>query len=202
MRRKISRTPLPKSNRILVIQLAALGDVCTLIPAVRALEAGGEYRVDVVCRAGLESVWQEFLPMATIFPLRQETWIETAIAQAYPELLMQVYDAVFVTSISPFAAFLAGLVRAGKRYGLIEDGRYYKGSRLIFDKVYNAPKNEHVQRRFENLFGLYIVPAGSPPVETEYADVSKGYILIHPGAKWKPRRFKCSRNRGPSVIQL
>jgi ADP-heptose:LPS heptosyltransferase len=100
------------------------------------------------------------------------------------------YKAVFAVSISPMAAFLSSFVHAGRRLGMIEGGHYYKGSRLLFSEVYNAPFNEHVSKRFDNLFSLQL--PGFSSQKTRFQSIEQSgtpYVLIHPGGKWRPRRW-------------
>jgi len=177
----------------LIIQLASLGDACTLVPAVKKL-AENKFPIDIVCSPGLELLWAEFFPSAQILSFPSHKWSGSYVRHLMRTQLRSSYEAVFVTSISPFAGFVASQVLAGNRYGLIENNHFYKGSRVFYDKVYRAASDEHVAKRFQGLFSLHALLAncfksGLGSCISAQAKAKKPYILFHPGAKWPPRRW-------------
>ena len=180
------------NRKVLVIQLDHLGDVCTLIPVVASLTK--LFETDIVCKSGLEELWKEFLPETRVHPLQNSVWSPKIIHEQVPEIFNGAYEATFVATIAPFSGFLASLPISKKRYGLIENGKYYKGSSLIFNKVYNAPPEEHVSLRFKKLFELFPKVQLEPPQsDFSHQGTAHPYILIHPGGKWKPRRWPKER---------
>jgi ADP-heptose:LPS heptosyltransferase len=185
-------SPAVENDKLLIIHFDHLGDVCTLIPAVYPLTAS--YRITVVCRQGLEAVWKEFLPMVEAIPLSNSGWSAKKLKKEQSIVFSKIFGTVIVATITPYSAFYSSLVHAGKRIGLIENGRYFKGARILYDAVYDATVNEHVRYRFPRLFGkatgMHIVPE-NPPVDTCIRKSSA--ILIHPGGKWKPRRWPIER---------
>ena len=177
---------------MLVIHLDHLGDVCTLIPSVTALSK--TFNVDIVCNFGLEEVWKTFLPKARIFPLHETVWSSKKIREQIPTIFHEIYEAVFVPTIAPFSCFLGSLAASDKRYGMIENGKHFKGSSIIFDNIHNAASEEHVSLRFRKLFELYPkvhLDLNQSPVSHHHSMDS--YTLIHPGGKWKPRRWPKER---------
>ncbi|MBD3165476.1 hypothetical protein GF324_02670, partial [bacterium] len=172
------------SGRLLVVQVAPLGDACTLVPVCLDLRAAG-YTLDVVCRAGLEPLWHEFLPDAHVIGVRDGLWCRRGAESALATVLERAYEGVFVTSMKPYAAYLGALPAAHRRYGMIEERQYYSGARGIFDRLYSAGRTEHVVKRFRGLFRLHADVADkwddSPRIpETPAESGTDGYVLIHP----------------------
>ncbi len=190
---RLTRSKAVKNSRLLVIQLASLGDACTLVPACQSLAALG-FQLDIVCAQGLGTLWHEFMSTnsaaRSIFQLETNRWSISAIREFLNSISENNYEAVFVTSIHPFAVFISSFAITNNRFGMIENGRFYKGSRLLLSKTYNALKNEHVTKRFENLFALYIpeFKYKNPAIEKIKRN-ARPYVLIHPGGKWLPRRW-------------
>jgi ADP-heptose:LPS heptosyltransferase len=178
-----------QENHLLVIQLSSLGDACTLIPAcVHAKQRG--YDVDIVCRPGLQDLWSWFLPSCEVVTYAGDVWSVAEAREALSPISPRCYDAVFITTMRPIAVFVSTYAKSGKRYGMIENGRHYKGVRLLLTRVYNAAPNEHVTSRYDNLFALHIPEFASGGIHMDPAHTkSGGPVIIHPGAKWRPRRW-------------
>ncbi len=186
----LMRTHPVQNQRVLVIQLSSLGDACTLIPACRLIQTMG-YDITVICREGLEVLWKQFLRCDAV-PLEESVWNQTrGLNQDFKN---QEFEAVFSTSITPAGAFLASMPKTAARYGMGLSGEKRSGEFLYTD-VYRALENQHVWKRFEGLFKLWKPDIQFPDVEAVPPCVSNGGhgILIHPGAKWKPRRWPKDR---------
>ncbi|RMH69994.1 MAG: hypothetical protein D6675_10885 [Gemmatimonadetes bacterium] len=177
------------NKRLLLVQLAPLGDTCCLIPfAVQLAEQG--YAVDAVCQPGLEAVWSYMLPHVRLFPIQPNRWEPHYVQTATAEMARHPYEAVFITTMTPFAAFISSYARSAHRVGLIEN-RFYKGARLIFTVVHRTNPQEHINRRFEHLLRCYLPEFRRHKPHSPTA--GDGYVLLHPGGKWKPRRWMPDR---------
>ncbi len=187
------------SDRVVFVQLTPLGDAATLAPVCRTLVASGT-SVDIVCKGDLGDLWHEALPNARVIPLPGSTWDPKTIHQWLEPLTQVGHDTVFVTSMLSQAAFLASLIPAKFRFGMMEQGRRWDGSRLLDDRV-NVARDEHVLSRFNRLIQLRFpefvvgendgrIPASS---DVPRADSGNAPILLHPGGKWKPRRWPPER---------
>lgn len=189
---KLRHSPRVTGRDLLIVHLDHLGDVCTLIPSVYPLL--NTYSISVVCKPGMEFVWKEFLPSIRVMPLQNAVWYSEHLIEELSTLLSMHYKAVVVPTITPYAAFLSSLATAEMRIGLIEGGRFFKGSRILYDRVYNAPKHEHVCTRFPKLFAMVdgtCRKPENPPLRN--AVLPKPMVLLHPGGKWKPRRWPAER---------
>lgn len=193
LRARFSRVDSRSADRYLIVQLASLGDVCLLLRSVRVLAAQG-IGFDVVCREAYAPLWRHFFPDAEIFPVETESWQPPVLANLRSRLARRTYGAVFVTSLSPFAAFAESLVRAPRRFGIVEGGRFYRGSRLLYTGRYAAGVNEHVAQRYAGLFAMEFGQDAVRPVPLPLEKpAGDGYVLLHPGGKWKPRRWPVAR---------
>ncbi len=175
-----------QSNHFLVIQLTPLGDACTLIPECLKL-LSQKFSLSIICRSSLVELWRKFLPDSTLIGIDDSTWI-----QNFPDDFTGTHEASFATSMKPFAAMISAQSRSNRRYGMIEENRYYKGSRFCYHKVYSAGKNEHVSSRFQGLFELHLnrtIPWDQPVQYPFEPTEDQGYVLLHPGGKWNPRRW-------------
>ena len=177
----------------LIIQFDSLGDVCTLLPVIRKLKERG-YTLNVLCREDLAPLWRYFFPDLQIFTIARDSWSPDILANTTARLKGLAYEAIFAVTISPLAAYLAAFVPASRRYGMIER-RYFKGARWLYDAVYPAEPNEFIIRRFIGLFSLHIPEFYSVQIGDGILEPVTGgeYILVHPGGKWKPRRWPAER---------
>ncbi len=191
---RLTRRSTVRNKRFLVIQLSSLGDAGTLIPVCLAVHDAG-YRLDFLCRADLAPLWQVFFPASHIYTIDRDSWEPASLAAVRKQLKGAEYEAVFATSVSPLAAYLASEMRAGKRYGIVEEGRFYKGARWLLDRVYRTKKGEHVVNRFRNLFGLHAPELRQATWQPngKFTPDSREIVLIHPGGKWLPRRWPPER---------
>jgi len=162
------------------IQLTSFGDASSLAPTLlRMLRAG--IPTGILCQPGLKPFWQRVHPGLAVFSTDEVNRIPPV-------------KTVISASISPEAALLAMRIPAVMRFGLIENGRYYSGSRLAFNRVINAGRNEHVYNRFSRLASLSDERGAAGSLSTEVlAGTDEGYVLLHPGGKWKPRRWPPER---------
>ncbi|WP_169304751.1 glycosyltransferase family 9 protein [Chloroherpeton thalassium] len=190
---KFKRKRISAEKSFLIVQLASLGDACTLVPTIKKL-AENNLPIDIICSAGLEPLWSAFFPSAQVVGFASKKWSGAYVQSLVRKSLRSSYEAVFVTSIHPYAGFVASQVRAASRYGMIEGNRFYKGARVFYDKVYRAAPNEHVSKRFNGLFSLYEpfakqFEAAAVQSLSPQKIKDRKYVLVHPGAKWPPRRW-------------
>jgi ADP-heptose:LPS heptosyltransferase len=102
-----------------------------------------------------------------------------------------LYDAVFTVTQSSTAAFLTVCARSPLRIGMTQGKQFYKGSRILFDRVYRAQLDEHMTRRIERQFALFnAVPSNLKRFVAPSMPPAAGrFLLIHPGSKWIPKRW-------------
>jgi ADP-heptose:LPS heptosyltransferase len=178
------------NRNILIIQLAGLGDACTLIPYAKQLESDG-YTLDVAAPSHLMPLWKHFIDVRHFFPIRSGISKAPVNIKQTNRLNHLSYAAVFSTSINPWGAYLASLPVTGRRIGMIENGKHYTGSHL-YTHYYHSQSDEHVSSRFFNMFRIFS-PDFHKPARPNPESHTDGRILIHPGAKWKLRRWPAER---------
>ncbi len=180
-----------KSGRILIIQTCALGDAAILVPFVKKIIDTG-LKVTVAAKPGRAEFWSIVLPGIEVINLDYNHLPQPEVDKFCKRFEREQYEAVFAVSIMPEPAMVASFCSARNCFGLIEDSHYYRGSLISFRKRYNAGKNEHVHSRFAHLFNLYFKDIDFTDLEKPGAVLScseGSKVLIHPGAKWKPRRW-------------
>ncbi len=184
------KTARVDQKKLLIIQLSPLGDACTLIPFVRQAAEQG-YQTDLLVGKGLAELWRHFTGVERIWEAPHRDWEKLQRDPVATKLMEQQYHTVISTSIQPLAAWWASRPSALIRLGMIENNRYYKGARSLYTAVYNAAPEEHVTRRFQQLFKMAGIKTELPGDDPAVS--GKGYVLLHPGAKWKPRRWPAER---------
>ncbi len=184
-----------RTGKILIIHLDPLGDTALLVAYLRSIGLSAD-QFDVCSLASLAPFWQHFFPTLQVFPFPTRSWDTAALRQMCRELRSRQYDAVILPCVSPPGAYLASCPMAPHRYGMIEAGRFFSGSRWLLSKVYDALATEHVIDRFRKLFG-WINPEWSKPrplsLPRPTAAPAVNTVLLHPGGKWKPRRWSPER---------
>lgn len=189
---RLFRHQLVKNKRILFVQLSALGDACTLIPLCKLLEEQ-EYELTVVCRAGLEMLWSSFIH-CSVLPIEEPFWNHL---QKLNQLLgKEEFEAVICTSITPVAAFISSLPKTSCRLGMAPESGKMRGQ-FLYTNRYRPTSHEHVWNRFAGLIRLWQPDFPCPKREDagsilESPAEYRG-VLIHPGGKWKPRRWPADR---------
>jgi ADP-heptose:LPS heptosyltransferase len=88
-------------------------------------------------------------------------------------------------------AFAAAATGCPNRYGMVENRRYYRGSRLFFSNTLHVNTHTHVTERYRELFRLHVhdFDPGRGAETEEAARPAGSSIVIHPGGKWPPRRW-------------
>lgn len=188
--RLFNRAGHAEARESLIIQFAGLGDACLLILVCRELNSAHR-PFDILCAPELVPLWSHFFPNLAVASLPAGEWRPRIIRKTLLPF-DKPYRRVFTASLHPYAAYIASFFRSRSRIGMIES-RYYKGSRWILNRLHHVAPDDHVISRYR---GLLELPAR--PVETGGRFParhlkSRESILIHPGGKWKPRRWPASR---------
>lgn len=123
-------------KRVLLIQLARLGDLVQTIPVITAFkEAHGDWTVDLLCPAQLEKIGRMIPGIAAVVPWDGAAWNQRArVAERefHPDALVEAdaafraiandpYDCAFVLNQHP-RAILAGALLARESIGAIVGG--------------------------------------------------------------------------------
>ena len=186
------RSSFTNNSRLLIIQLNALGDSAILVPAVSTLIDQG-YKVDIICKKGIEPLWNEILPRVKTIPIEMPERYGFQIREIGRKLRSLTYEAIFAIS-SPgkkFGGFLASCPQTKHRFLMTAGGRKFSGASLIFNKICEVDSSGHDSHSLEKLFSLYL-----PGFESHFSSFKEkhsisggGYLVIHPGGKWIPRRW-------------
>lgn len=176
---------------IAFVQFAGLGDAALLAPHIASLIS--EYSVTVFCSSQTAGFWKLFLPSIQIEIIDISLGIGKKLADNVKKSNHE-FDAVFCTSINSTAAFVSAYIKSAIHFGMIDNSKAFYGAELIFDKIYNAATNEHIHKRYNSLINLgkiktQVLSDYSIPFSSEKDDT----VLIHPGAKWKPRAWDAER---------
>lgn len=213
--------PVHDSGRVCVLQVNALGDVLMVTPLLRALiDALGPGRVDVVMRAHAVPLLENFPGLGEIIPLaRPLRWRDPLSVVAFFRLAKKLracrYRAVFDGSRLLQSAWLTYLAHAGRGIGFrvprnlgpfTLEGLGY----LYTDEVSIDPSAHMIRHNLALLAPLGIAPASERiqfAPTAAHASAARAwlsargikpdqpYVVLHPGAKWPPKRWPIERFR-------
>jgi ADP-heptose:LPS heptosyltransferase len=180
------------NSRVLLIELAGLGDSAVLVDfAYQFVKMG--YQVDIASRKENQDLWREFLPEAEFYPIDINLGYSSAQNQYFRKSFHKEYKAVFAISISSMTAYIASFAISAKKIGIIEKGRKHKTYSIVFTDLYNSEFEEFYADRYTNTIKKVF-----PDFEVSQYRYSKSIsanntIILHPGGKWEPRRWKKER---------
>ena len=209
----------PAGGRVCVLQVNALGDVLMVTPLLHALvEALGPGRVDVVVTGRTAPLLENFPGLGTrILPPCEFRWRHPSsvwdFLRVVRRLRAQRYDAILDASRLLHTAWMAFLARPRRGIGprlprrlgpVALEGLGY----LYTDEVTIDPAGHMIRQHLALLGPLGIPPASErmryapTPADRQAARAwlaARGvageapYVVIHPGAKWPPKRWHPER---------
>lgn len=178
-----------RNKQILVIQNTGLGDACQLIPFVRQLKAD-KYTIEVLAPYSQKLLWVSFVNPKRYYPLDEENMLAE---DDFISLKSRDYEVIFVASMNPTAAWLSTVPKAKNRLGMIEGYKYYRGSRFFYTEAIRVDKHMHVADRYWELIRAYFPHFTLKDLHLHDVSAIQNKIVIHPGGKWKPRRWMAER---------
>lgn len=164
---------------MLVIQNTALGDAALLIKHLYAQDLK-EYQLYILCTPGLETLWERFFPAAKVKAIPNKA------CENYP-FADTCFRFVFCASMNSSAALIAAKYKTVNRIGLSEK-RFPKLSELVYTHRIIVDPDLHVSQRYASLFRIADF-SENPDGYTGGSKTRESFVLLHPGAKWKPRRW-------------
>ena len=189
------------TNHILIIELAGLGDSVILAEFVNEL-LSLNFQITVAVRKQVCEFWNYafnhinssanslYRSAIEVISIDDNAILDDYLLEFCKASFGHFYKAVFAVSISKLSGIIASFAISKNKYALIEEGRYHKGYRLIFNKFHNAKFTEFYRDRYVSLFRLFL--SDFKLTERKYQPLAvseKKCIVIHPGAKWIPRRW-------------
>ena len=183
---KKQKPQAPDSGRIMIAQFAGLGDAALLAPYVNWIRNNG-YDIDIYTWPGMEQFWNYFFEDMNVFTYDQNLGFGDEIERLGDEISKRSYESAFSTSINSISAYLAGSASTDNIYGMAEKGAQYTGMKSMLNKIYEAGADEHINSRYENLFGFKFNNIRDEKMKT--GKEQKYLAVVHPGAKWLPRRW-------------
>ena len=105
------------NRRLLILQLDTLGDSATFLPSVSILLDCG-YKVDLICRKELQTLWNEFLPAIQTIPVDMPKDYNIPVKEMAQYLSKRSYEAVFIPGRGKkFGGFLGLLPLCKSSFG-------------------------------------------------------------------------------------
>jgi len=209
------------TGRVCVLQMNALGDVLMVTPLLRALiDALGPGRVDMVAREHAVPLLENFPGLGERIPLaRPLRWRDPPSVFAFFRLAKKLrtrrYRTVFDGSRLMQSAWLTYLAHADRGVGFrlprnlgpfALEGLGY----LYTDEVRVDPNAHMIRQNLALLAPLGIAPASeriqfAPTaahagaarawLSAQGVKPDQPYVVLHPGAKWPPKRWPIERFR-------
>ncbi len=189
LKRNIGKKKKPKSpdsKKIMIAQFAGLGDAALLAPYVNWIRNHG-FDTDIYTWPGMEQFWNYFFDDLNVYTFDRGLGFGDEIERLGNEISGRNYESAFSTSINSISAYLAGSAGTDEIYGMAEEGAQYTGMKSLLNKFYEAGADEHINSRYENLFGFKF--ENIKPEKRKIEKEQKYIAVVHPGAKWIPRRW-------------
>ena len=164
---------------ILIIQNTALGDAAILVKFLLAHDLC-EYRLFVLCSMGLQPLWQRFFPLAQVHSIPEVDDVVIPFGDIH-------FRYVFCASMNRKAALVAARYHSVEKIG-ISERHLPKLSELVYTLRIHVHPDLHVNQRYTELVRSIHLPHSNEYCEPP-SSASDGYVLLHPGGKWKPRRW-------------
>ena len=191
--------------RILLVRTSSLGDVVHCLPVLTALRRHDpEARIGWVIEEAFAPLLQGHPDLDDLLVVRLRAWRRrpfgaTSIRQlaAFLGGLRRFAPDVVIDLMGNHkAGVIAALTLADRRIGATAAGRREPSSRIWINEPVEVDSTHATERALE-LLGPLGVPLEPPRYDGERllpeavapADVSQGYLLVHPGAGWPNKRY-------------
>jgi lipopolysaccharide heptosyltransferase II len=199
-------------NRVLCIQMNAIGDAIMTQPAWASLKASDpERRIDLLCRSHIAPLFKQDPSIKDILafnPRKYRSWLFEDGRKLSDILSDRRYDAIVDFTALPLTAALCGHKNAPPSTGfsrlmrfrdkVIDIGQAYD---LAFPYSEEEPLRKLMIGLVESFTAIHgdakrpVLWIGNDVVEKAKALLSKigiessGFLVIHPGAKWPPKQW-------------
>lgn len=182
--RKIKYAPKRLNREIAIVQSSSLGDAALLLPFVSDLVTN-RFKITIFCKVGLKEFWQFFLQNIDIKEIDFDKFYKNS-SNLYSQ---KSFEAAFCTSMDKRALYFTSFLKSPKIYSLHEEGNKQFYNKYLSDYFYSSDPDEHVYYRYLTLFTGYFKDEYFRQKNLFSSNHQSNTLLIHPGGKWKPRRW-------------
>jgi ADP-heptose:LPS heptosyltransferase len=222
-RRQNRRCDFRNANRILCIQMNAIGDAIMTQPAWSALKASRpERHIDLLCRSHIAPLFRQDPNITGILafnPRKYRSWLFEGGESLSDILSDRRYEAIIDFTALPLTASLCGHKKAPPTAGFSRPMRF--GGKVIdigqaYDLSFPYSEEEPLRQLMIGLVESFtsihgdakrpVLRISNDVVEKATEQLSKGgiegpaFVVIHPGAKWPPKQWPVAHWR--SLIGL
>ena len=211
--RKTQKRPMPeKANKILCFQMNSIGDAIMTQPVWTELKnIYRESSIDLICQPHIASLMKNDPALNTVYPFstrRYKNWLFNDSQKMNEVCFAEKYDLFIDFSAVPVTALACSDEKAPLSIGFKRDietplGTFDMGRAYDLSVPYSDSK--HIRKLLLELLlplDKEIINGLSPTLFLPPNDIKKAksflkhenlepdkYIIIHPGAKWNPKRW-------------
>jgi ADP-heptose:LPS heptosyltransferase len=209
---------ISKARRFLCIQMNAIGDAVMTQPAWSNLKtAVPQAQIDLVCRPHVAPLFENDPAIHTIYPLenrRYRPWLFKNSSKIHPIVFEGGYDLLIDFTALPLTAAICASDHAPPSVGF---GRIFKTGSATVDigRAYDLGVPYSDTEAIRNLMLRLVGPLIKRKISDHFPVLSLGpdvmgrarclllqkgltekkFIVVHPGAKWPPKRWPVSHIR-------
>jgi len=220
---KLKKQPDPaRAKRFLCLQMNAIGDAIMSQPAWAALKSAiPDATIDIICRPHIAPLFRQDPFLDNIYPLetrKYRSWLFKDTARLYDVLYQGRYDVLIDFTALPLTAAVCAAWYAPASLGFSRRIPHLRGeTELAQAYELTIPYSEEAPLR--NLMLRLVTPFSDPGTDSKGPRLflteetmkkaasaltgigidTQGYIVLHPGAKWPPKRWPTRHWR--SLIQ-